>query len=120
MADRYAEHRRRLGEIVGPDGIAVVPAAAETIRNDDVTHAFRQESNFVYLTGFEEPDAVAVIAPGHPDGEYVLFVRPRDPEMEAWNGYRAGVDGARSRYGADAAFDVAELDEVLTRMMLGR
>jgi Xaa-Pro aminopeptidase len=120
MADRYREHRSRLAEIVGSDGIAVIPAAAETIRNDDVTHDFRQESNFVYLTGFEEPDAVAVIAPGHPDGEFVLFVRPRDPEMEAWNGYRAGVEGARSRYGADAAYDVAEIDEVLPRMMLGR
>ncbi|HJR91373.1 MAG TPA: aminopeptidase P N-terminal domain-containing protein, partial [Acidimicrobiia bacterium] len=77
-------------------------------------------SNFVYLTGFEEPDAVCVMAPGHPDGEYVLFVRPRDPEMESWNGYRAGVEGAKERHGADAAHDISELDEVLTRMMLGR
>ncbi|HLU31964.1 MAG TPA: aminopeptidase P N-terminal domain-containing protein, partial [Acidimicrobiia bacterium] len=81
MPDRFADHRRRLADTIGTDGIAVLPAATETVRNDDVHHDFRQDSNFVYLTGFEEPDAVAVIRPGHPDGEYVLFVRPRDPEM---------------------------------------
>lgn len=120
MADRFAEHRRRFSSEVGDDGIAMIPASGETIRNDDVTHVFRQESTFVYLTGFEEPEAVAVFAPGHPDGEYVLFVRPRDPEMEAWNGYRAGVEGARDRFGADVAYPVEELDEVLSRLMLGR
>ncbi len=120
MVDRFQTHRSRLAEIVGTEGIAVIPAAAETIRNDDVNHRFRQDSNFVYLTGFEEPDAVCVIAPGHPDGDYTLFVRPRDPEMEAWNGYRAGVEGARAQHEADAAYEISELDEVLTRLMLGR
>ncbi len=120
MPDRYRHHRDRLAKMIGPDGIAVVPASSETIRNDDVHHDFRQDSNFVYVTGFEEPEAVAVLVPGHPDGEYVLFVRPRDPEMEAWNGYRAGVEGARERYGADAAYELDRLDEVLSRLMLGR
>src|SRR5690606_7043752 len=120
MADRFADHRRQLAEAIGTDGIAVLPAAVETVRNDDVHHDFRQDSNFVYLTGFEEPDALAVIAPGHPDGEYVLFVRPRDPEMEAWTGYRVGVDGGKQRYGADIAYEVDRLDEILARMMLGR
>src|SRR5690606_2792498 len=120
MADRFTEHRQRLAEQIGETGIAFVPASAEAVRNDDVHHEFRQDSNFVYLTGFEEPDAVAVIAPGHPDGEYVLFVRPRDPEMEAWTGYRVGVDGAMQRYGADKAYEIARLDEILPRMMLGR
>lgn len=120
MADRYHDHRARLANEIGPDGLALIPASAETVRNDDVHHEFRQESNFVYLTGFEEPEAVAVIAPGHPDGEYILFVRPRDPETEAWTGYRAGVEGARKRYGADAAYELDRLDEVLPQMMLGR
>lgn len=120
MSDRYRKHRDRLAEVVGPDGLALVPASIETIRNDDVHHEFRQDSNFVYLTGFEEPDAVAVIAPGHPDGEYILFVRPRDPEMEAWTGYRSGAEGARERYGADAAYDLDRLDEILPQLMLGR
>lgn len=120
MADRYRDHRDRLAKMIGPEGIAVVPASHETARNDDVNHEFRQDSNFVYLTGFEEPEAVAVIVPGHPDGEYVLFVRPRDPEMEAWNGYRAGVEGARQRFGADVAYGLDRLDEVLPQLMLGR
>lgn len=120
MADRFLDHRRRLAAEIGTDGIAVVPASVETARNDDVMHDFRQDSTFFYLTGFEEPDAVCVIAPGHPDGEYVLFVRPRDPETEAWTGYRAGVEGARRIHGADAAHQLDQLDGVLTRMMLGR
>ncbi|MFP3916045.1 MAG: aminopeptidase P N-terminal domain-containing protein, partial [Actinomycetota bacterium] len=120
MSDRYQQHRRRLAERIGPGGMALIPASGETIRNDDVSHEFRQDSDFVYLTGFEEPDAVAAIVPGHPDGEFVLFVRPRDPEMEAWNGYRAGVEGARERYGADAAYGLDRLDEILPRLMLGR
>ncbi|MGH8912659.1 MAG: aminopeptidase P N-terminal domain-containing protein [Acidimicrobiia bacterium] len=120
MADRFHEHRARLAEIIGEDGIAVIPASEETIRNDDVAHEFRQDSNFVYLTGFEEPEALCVLVPGHPDGEYVLFVRPRDPEMEAWNGYRAGLEGARQRHGADVAYELSDMDDVLARLMLGR
>ena len=64
--------------LIGPNGVAIVPAATETIRNDDVTHEFRQDSDFFYLTGFHEPEALAVLVPGHPDGDYHLFVRPRD------------------------------------------
>ncbi len=120
MVDRFHHHRSRLSEVIGSDGIAIIPAGVETIRNDDVHHEFRQDSDFFYVTGFTEPEAVAVLAPGHPDGEFTLFVRPRDAEMEAWNGYRAGVEGARERFGADAAHDVAQLDDVVARMMLGR
>jgi Xaa-Pro aminopeptidase len=120
MSDRFFPRRERLAESIGTDGIAVIPAAREQIRNDDVPHAFRQDSNFTYLTGFPEPDAVAVITPGHSEGDYTLFVRPRDPELEAWNGFRAGTEGAESRYGADRAFPISDLDEVLTRLMIGR
>lgn len=93
-------------------GLAIVPSAVETIRNDDVDHVFRQSSDFFFLTGFEEPDAVALFDPTH-DQPYVLFVRPRDPEMEAWNGKRAGVEGATDRFGADEAFPIADLEKVL-------
>lgn len=98
----------------------MVPAAAETVRNDDVQHEFRQDSDFYYLTGFHEPDAVAVLTPGHDEGDYHLFVRPRDRDSEIWTGYRTGAEGARERFGADAAYDVAEIDTVLPRLMLGR
>ncbi len=120
MSDRFAERRRRLAEVVGKDGIAIVPAATEVVRSYDTHFDFHQAPDFLYVTGFGEPDAVAVLAPGHPDGDYTLFVRPRDPEMEAWNGYRAGVDGAREAHHADQAFEVGELDEVLPRLMVGR
>jgi len=96
MADRYAEHRRRLIEEIGPEGLAVIPAATEVIRNHDVPYQFRQDSAFWYLTGFHEPDAVAVIAPGHEDGDFSLFVRPKDPAQEVWTGIRAGKEGAAS------------------------
>ncbi len=120
MSDQFATRRSRLSEHIGHDGIAIVPAAVEQIRNDDVPHDFRQDSNFFYLTGFGEPESVAVLTPGHSDGEYTLFVRPRDPEMEAWNGYRAGVEGAVQSFGADNAYPLSDLDEVLTRLMIGR
>lgn len=120
MSDRYAEHRKRLAKLVGDDGLAVIPAAHEVIRNFDVPHPFRQDTAFWYLTGFHEPDAVAVIAPGHEDGEYTLFVRPRDPAQEVWTGFRTGVEGAKERFGADAAYEISELDDVLERYMMGR
>lgn len=120
MPDRFSERRARLADTIGKEALAVIPASTEQIRNDDVPHDFRQDSTFFYLTGFDEPDSVAVVAPGYSEGDYLLFVRPRDPEMEARNGFRAGVEGATSKFGADAAFQIDELDEVLTRIMIGR
>ncbi|MEX2278950.1 MAG: aminopeptidase P N-terminal domain-containing protein [Acidimicrobiia bacterium] len=120
MSDRFKNHRTALAQTIGDRSIAVVPAAAETVRNDDVHHVFRQDSDFHYLTGFGEPDAVCVLAPGHPDGDFHLFVRPRDPEMEIWTGYRAGVEGAKERYAADVAYEISELENELSRLMQGR
>ncbi len=120
MPDRYREHRSRLAKSIGTEGIAVVPGAREAIRNHDVHHPFRQSSDFFYLTGFEEPDAIAVLTPGHSDGEFHLFVNPRDRETEVWNGYRAGVEGALQIHQADTAFPLSDLEKVLTRLMVGR
>jgi Xaa-Pro aminopeptidase len=120
MSNRYAEARRRLAEVVGTDGLAVIPAAHEVIRNYDVAHPFRQDSFFWYLTGFEEPESVAVIAPGHDEGDFVLFVRPKDPSLEVWTGIRAGTAGATEVHGADAAHELGDFDDVLERMMHGR
>jgi len=120
MSDRYAQHRHRLGEIVGPDGLAVIPAASEEIRNHDVMHPFRQDSAFWYLTGFHEPDAIAIITPGHDEGDYTLLVRPKDPAMEVWTGIRTGTDKAMEKFGADIAYEIGELDTVLERLMIGR
>lgn len=120
MPDFHADRRRRLAEHVGDSGIVILPAASEVIRNYDVCHPFRQDSLFWYLTGFHEPEAVAVIAPGHPDGEFQLFVPPKDPAMEVWTGIRTGPAGAKDRFGADVAYDVGEIDNVLERLLIGR
>jgi len=107
--DPFLERRRRFAEAIG-DGLAIIPAAREIPRNADTNYEFRQNSDFYFLTGFDEPDAVAVINPSHAKERFVLFVRPRDREMEIWNGRRAGVEGAVATYGADAAYVVDELD----------
>lgn len=118
MTDRHAARRAEFLARLG-DTIAIVPAGREQVRNDDVHHPFRQGSDFHFLTGFSEPDAVAVFDPGS-DRPYTLFVRPRDRELEAWNGLRAGTSGAVERYGADAAHELDELDAWLRRSLIGR
>src|SRR2546423_15712338 len=115
----FIDRRQRLAEAIG-DGLAVIPAAREVSRNSDVHYEFRQDSDFFFLTSFDEPDAVAVFNPTHAKERYVLFVRPRDREMEIWNGRRAGVEGAVATYGADAAYPVDQLDQKLREYLIGR
>ncbi len=105
---------------MGRDAIAVVPAAPVRMRNNDVEYAYRQDSNFHYLSGFPEPEAVVVLVPGRAQGEYLLFVRDRDPQRETWDGRRAGPVGARREYGADDAFPIGDIDEILPGLMEGR
>ncbi len=114
-ADFFAAHREAFMRRMG-GGIAILTATPEIPRNDDAGYPYRQGSNFWYLTGFEEPEAVAVLRPDAPEGQrYVLFVRPRDPEQEVWTGRRAGVEGARRDYGADLAYVTDSLATVLPR-----
>jgi Xaa-Pro aminopeptidase len=89
------------------------------VRSNDVEFVYRQDSDFYYLTGFAEPESVAVFAPGHKEGEFALFVRPRDKERETWTGRRAGIEGAVVDYGADKAYHISELDRVLPRYFEG-
>lgn len=119
-AEFYERRRRQLGLRIGDTAAAVVPAAAERLRSNDVEYRFRQSSDFDYLTGFPEPDAVCLLLPGHPRHEYVLFVRPRDPERERWTGRREGVEGAIRAYAAEAAFPLDKLDEMLPGMLEDR
>ncbi len=116
----FARRRRRLAQSLGSDTIVVMPAATEQLRNRDVEYPFRQDSDFLYLTGFPEAEAVAVLVPGREAGEYVLFCRDRDPDMETWNGRRAGPEGAVSDYGADCAFPIGDIDEILPGLMENR
>ncbi|TLY88475.1 MAG: Xaa-Pro aminopeptidase, partial [Gammaproteobacteria bacterium] len=92
--DEFARRRRQLMRLMGRDSIAVLPAAPVRHRNSDVEYPYRQDSDFHYLTGFGEPEAVAVLVPGRPQAEYILFVRERDPTRETWDGRRAGPAGA--------------------------
>jgi len=115
----FADRRQRLAEAVG-DGIAVIPGAREVTRNADTDYEFRQSSDFHFLTGFDEPDAVLVLNPAHAKERYVLFVRPRDREMEIWNGHRAGVEGAIATYGADTAYTIDQLDDKLREFAIDR
>ena len=119
MDHPFTERRLRFMDAIG-DGLAVIPGAQEIMRNADTNYDFRQTSDFFFLTGFDEPDAVAIFNPSHVKERYVLFVRPRDREMEIWNGYRAGVEGAVARYGADAAYPIDELDQKLRDYALDR
>jgi Xaa-Pro aminopeptidase len=103
-------------------GVMLLPAAEEKPRNRDSDYIFRQDSDFAWLTGFEEPTGCALLfagAEGRPDPSLVMFVRPRDPEREIWNGLRAGVDGAKAQYGAAEAYPVGELDQRLSQLLDG-
>jgi Xaa-Pro aminopeptidase len=115
--DEFAKRRRQLMRIMGKDAIAILPAAPVRIRNGDVEYNYRPDSDFYYLSGFAEPEAVAVLLPGRPQGEYVLFVRDRDPAREAWDGARAGPEGAVGEFGADDAFPIQDIDEILPGLL---
>jgi Xaa-Pro aminopeptidase len=114
--------RPHLSEFIkrmGQDSIAIIPGSREATRSNDTQYRYRQDSDFYYLTGFEEPEAIAVIAPAQESQKYTLFVRPRDPEREIWDGRRAGVEGAVQEYGADAAFPIADFTEKLGELING-
>ncbi|MGH7331504.1 MAG: aminopeptidase P N-terminal domain-containing protein [Candidatus Rokuibacteriota bacterium] len=115
----FVERRQRFAEAIG-DGVAIIPGAREVLRNGDVHYEFRQDSDFFFLTGFDEPDAVAVFNPSHTKEPYVLFVRPRDRQMEIWNGRRAGVEGAIGVYGSDNAYPVDQVDQRLREYAIDR
>ncbi len=103
--------------MIGKDAIAVLPSAPVRHRNGDIAYAYRQDSQFYYLSGFPEPEAVAVLVPGRPHAEYLLFVREHDAVRESWDGAWAGTDGAVERYGADDAFPIEDIDEILPGLM---
>ena len=106
--------------MTGRDSIVIVPAAPERIRNNDAYYPYRQDSDFQYLTGFPEPDAVIALIPGRAHGEHILFCRERDPERELWDGPRIGTEGATRDLGIDDAFPIEDIDDILPGMIEGR
>ncbi len=111
LSDRKSVYQLRREAFMSriANGAAIFPSARAC------RHKYRQDSNFFYLTGFDEPESVCVLAPDHPEHKYVLFVRPRDREREIWTGKRAGVEGAKEEYNADAAYSLDDLDKELPK-----
>ena len=103
---------------MAPKSVAIIPGAHDTRRSNDTHYRFRQDSDFFYLTGFEEPDALAVVKL-EGDKKYTLFVRPRNPEREIWDGRRAGVEGAKNEFGAEDSFPIEEFESKLADFLDG-
>ncbi len=116
----YARRRRNLMGLMEANSIAIFPAAREQVRSRDTHFPFRQDSDFYYLSGFVEPDAVLVLIPGRRHGQFVVFCRERDPQMELWHGFRAGPEGVCERHGADDAFPIGDIDDILPGLIEGR
>lgn len=112
--------RRALMRAMGDNSIAVIPASREALRSRDTEYRYRPDSNFVYLSGFREPDALMVLIPDRRAGQYLMFCRERDPEKEVWHGRRLGVERAPEALGADDAFPIADVDEILPGLLEGR
>ncbi|MEO0966962.1 MAG: aminopeptidase P N-terminal domain-containing protein [Cyanobacteria bacterium J06639_18] len=116
MYTEYQQRRQQLMSKIG-NGTAIFCSAPMAVMHNDVEYVFRQDSDFFYLTGFNEAEAVAVLAPHHPEHKYVLFVQPKNRQIEIWTGYRCGVDAAKEIYGADEAYSIEELDEKLPKYL---
>jgi Xaa-Pro aminopeptidase len=116
----FARRRKQLMRLVGGDAIVIVPSAPERVRSNDTLYPYRQDSDFHYLSGFPEPEAVLVLVPGRSAGETLLFCRERHPERERWDGLRAGLEGAVDRYGVDDAYPIGDIDDILPGLIEGR
>ena len=106
----YARRRRQLARMAGEDSIIILQAAPPSLRNNDVYYPYRQDSDFLYLTGFREPDALLLMIPEKKGGKCILFCRERDPEREMWDGRMVGLEAAVSEYGMDEAYDIKQLE----------
>ncbi|HEC84594.1 MAG: Xaa-Pro aminopeptidase [Candidatus Parabeggiatoa sp. nov. 2] len=113
----FKNRRQKLMEILCEESMAILPAAPEQLRSRDVYYPYRQDSDFYYLTGFPEPQALAVIIPQREQGQYILFCRENDKNQETWHGSRAGLEGACEIYGADDAFPITDIDDILPGLM---
>jgi len=116
----YGKRRQQLMALMSPNSIAIIPSAPPTIRNRDVEHPFRQDSDFYYLSGFDEEHAVVVLIPGREHGEYVLFCQEKIKEQEIWTGRRVGPEAAPEVLGCDDAFPVSDIDDILPGLIEGK
>ncbi|MEQ3634548.1 MAG: Xaa-Pro aminopeptidase [Thalassolituus sp.] len=116
----YAKRRRALMAQMSPNSIAIIPCAPVTVRNRDVEHPYRQDSDFYYLSGFDEEHACLVLIPGREHGEYVLFCQEKIKEQEIWTGRRVGPEAALEQLGCDDAFPISDIDDILPGLIEGK
>jgi Xaa-Pro aminopeptidase len=117
MQTEYQQRRDRLMAKIG-NGTAIFGSAPMAVMHNDVEYTYRQESDFYYLTGFNEAEAIAVFAPHHEEHKFILFVHPKEREKEIWTGYRVGVEAAKEEYGADAVYAIVEFDAQIQQYLL--
>ena len=116
----FKQRRKSLARRMKKNAIAVLPSAPAVARNRDVEYPYRQDSDFHYLTGFDEPESVVVLAPGREKGAFILFCRAYDETKAIWTGKHAGLEGARERFGADEAYAIEDLAGILPGLLDGR
>lgn len=116
----FAQRRARVMKAIGKNAVAIVATASEKIRSRDTEYVFRPDSDFFYLSGFSEPEAVLVLLPGRRHGDYVMFCRERDMEKEIWNGRRAGLEGVKKNFSVREAYPIHKIDEILPGLLENR
>jgi Xaa-Pro aminopeptidase len=116
----HSARRKELMSLMHSNSIAIISAAPEKVRSRDTHYPYKQNVNLSYLCGFPEPESVLVLIPGRAQGEMVLFCRDKDPLRETWDGYREGPEGAVSNFGADDAFPIADIDDILPNLIEGK
>ena len=120
MNKEFEKRRRKLAKLIGKDGIAVIPTASTRVRSRDTDYPYRPDSDFYYFTGFSEPNAVMILAPGREDGSFILCLREKNPLTEIWDGHMEGLSGVKKNYEADQSFDIEDLETILPSLFLGR
>lgn len=120
MNKEFEKRRRKLAKLIGKDGIAVIPTASTRVRSRDTDYPFRPDSDFYYFTGFSEPNAVMILAPGREDGSFIVCLREKNPLTEIWDGHMEGLNGVKKNYEADQSFDIEDLETILSSLFLGR
>ena len=120
MNKEFEKRRRKLAKLIGKDCIAVIPTASTRVRSRDTDYPYRPDSDFYYFTGFSEPNAVMILAPGREDGSFILCLREKNPLTEIWDGHMEGLNGVKKNYEADQSFDIEDLETILSSLFLGR
>ena len=120
MNKEFEKRRRKLAKLIGKDGIAVIPTASTRVRSRDTDYPYRPDIDFYYFTGFSEPNAVMILAPGREDGSFIVCLREKNPLTEIWDGHMEGLSGVKKNYEADQSFDIEDLETILSSLFLGR